>query len=360
MLAGIPARPEAEAANRAVADRARARHGARDGGDRAARQADGRADRSGRRRGASGRVRGAPAPRSRPRRRRCGRSSARVAVGRDPGGERGLDDRAGVPGRVGRRHARAGRGTVSADRRRRRRGHGRARHVRGLAAGRRGPRGTGAVLPDVRVEREGRPLPDRARPRRTCCRSCARGVDGGLRRRLARGRGGRGGPRLPPRRVPLRHVTGGHARDDGRRPLLARLRRRRVARPLRRQLLLGRGLRPLGGAGRAPSQRPLPQRPRPVRGRRRRLRRRPAAPRQRLRRRRLQRGRAHGPLRHRRRATTSRPTATTPSSGGTATGRSRRAHAPPGSARPAGTRAPPSGTSTATAVPTCSSRATPT
>ena len=42
------------------------------------------------------------------------------------------------------------------------------------------------------------------------------------------------GPRLPPRCVPLRR----HERrdgDDGRRPLLARLRRRRLARPLRRQ-----------------------------------------------------------------------------------------------------------------------------
>jgi Na+-transporting NADH:ubiquinone oxidoreductase subunit NqrB len=52
-----------------------------------------------------------------------------------------------------------------------------------------------------------------------------------------------------------------HAGDDGGRALLARLRRRRLARPVRRQLLRGRGARRLAGAWRHAAERPLPQRP---------------------------------------------------------------------------------------------------
>ena len=85
--------------------------------------------------------------------------------------------------------------------------------------------------------------------------------------------------------------------DDGRRPLLDRLRRRRLARPVRRQRLCGRGLRALDGERRPAPQCPVPQRARQVRGREPRLGRRPAAPRQRLRRGRLQPGRPRGPLR---------------------------------------------------------------
>ena len=69
------------------------------------------------------------------------------------------------------------------------------------------------------------------------------------RRDLARGRRGRGRPRLPTRRISLRHVQR-HDVDDGRRPLLARLRRRRLARPLRRQLVHRHRVRRLGRAGR--------------------------------------------------------------------------------------------------------------
>ena len=74
-------------------------------------------------------------------------------------------------------------------------------------------------------------------------RPAAGGTLGGttLRRRRARSRAG-----LPARRVPLRDV---HRRDgdDGRRPLLARLRQRRLARPVRRQLVRRGGHRRLGG-----------------------------------------------------------------------------------------------------------------
>ena len=58
--------------------------------------------------------------------------------------------------------------------------------------------------------------------------------------RLLRAHGRRGGrrPGLPPRCVPLRHGRErGRDGDDGRRPLLARLRRRRAPRPLRRRHL---------------------------------------------------------------------------------------------------------------------------
>ena len=69
-----------------------------------------------------------------------------------------------------------------------------------------------------------------------------------------------GRARLPPGRVPLRRVER-HDRDDGRRPLLARLRPRRLARPLRRELVRADGRLHLGGEGRPPAERALPQRP---------------------------------------------------------------------------------------------------
>ena len=53
-----------------------------------------------------------------------------------------------------------------------------------------------------------------------------------------------GRPDLPARRIPLRHVERPDL-DDGRRSLLARLRRGRLARPLRRQLLRGHRVRRL-------------------------------------------------------------------------------------------------------------------
>ena len=56
-----------------------------------------------------------------------------------------------------------------------------------------------------------------------------------------------GRARLPAGSVPVRDVHG-HDGHDGRRALLAGLRRRRLARPLRRQLACGRGHRPVGEA----------------------------------------------------------------------------------------------------------------
>ena len=80
-------------------------------------------------------------------------------------------------------------------------------------------------------------------------------------RRSADGRCSAGRPRLPPRRVPLRRVARRDG-DDGRRSVLARLRRGRMARPVRRQLLLGARHQPLGAARRPAAQRPVPQRAR--------------------------------------------------------------------------------------------------
>ena len=95
-----------------------------------------------------------------------------------------------------------------------------------------------ALRRDLRARAQGRPLPDhrrRADPpapapsrARTTSAACA------CRRRRT------GRARLPARRVPVRGDARGGA-DDGRRPLLARLRRRRLARPLRGQLLRRRG-----------------------------------------------------------------------------------------------------------------------
>ena len=102
---------------------------------------------------------------------------------------------------------------------------------------------------------------------------------------------------LPPGRVPLRRHER-HAGDDGRRPLLARLQQRRLARPVRRQQLRRGRHRRVLGTRRAAAHRALPERPRPVRERHGRVRRRPRRPRRRLRRRRLQRRRLHRSLRH--------------------------------------------------------------
>ena len=68
-----------------------------------------------------------------------------------------------------------------------------------------------------------------------------------------------GRARLPPGRVPLRRLQR-PGRDDGRGRLLARLRQRRLARPVRRQLVLRRRSSSLGEARRTAPQRALPQR----------------------------------------------------------------------------------------------------
>ena len=149
----------------------------------------------------------------------------------------------------------------------------------------------------VELVLDGGDLPDRA----LGGRSPARDVGGPAgerhaRRNDVRRRRETGRARLPAGRIPLRRLER-HDGDDGRRPLLARLRPRRPARSLRRELVQPDGRRRLGGEGRAAAERPLPQRRRDVRGREPARRRRPAAPRKRLRRGRLQRGRRHGPLR---------------------------------------------------------------
>ena len=187
-------------------------------------------------------------------------------------------------GRTGADEPRAQRRPVPSDRRRPRRRDGRAR--RSARAARRDLRARAEErpLPDHRGQRLGRHVRRPGRPLRL------------PRRRAAGGRRSDGRARLHPRRVPLRdHARGGG--DDGRRRLLARLRRRRLARPLRRQRVRRRGLRHVDGARRAAAQRALPQRARAIRERQPRLRRRRAAARQRLRRGRLQRGRQDRPLR---------------------------------------------------------------
>ena len=137
--------------------------------------------------------------------------------------------------------------------------------------------------------------------------------------------------------------------DDGRRALLDRLRPRRLARPLRGELVTPRGSSTAGDSGRAAAERPFPQRRGQVR-RRQRVGGRPRRSGQRLRRRRL---------RPRRPA----PISTSPRRAGRAAlERGRRdVHRRRGGGRSdafgwyAGPR---SGTSTATAGPTCSSPAT--
>ena len=151
------------------------------------------------------------------------------------------------------------------------------------------------VFEGPRARARRRPLPDRPlagcehrRPRRTRRRrssSCRRrGCRDCTRRRPSRGRRAGGRARLPPQRVRLPGLAR-PGRDDGRRALLARLRRRRLARPVRRQLVLHRArLLPLEGAGRPSAQRPVPQRGGSVRRREPRIGRRRGAARQRLRR----------------------------------------------------------------------------
>ena len=92
------------------------------------------------------------------------------------------------------------------------------------------------------------------------CGACpARARDGPARRCPAPGRRVAGRARLPPGRLPLRRLER-PARDDGRGRLLARLRPGRLARPVRRQLVLRFGSRSLGEARWTAPQRALPQR----------------------------------------------------------------------------------------------------
>ena len=169
-----------------------------------------------------------------------------------------------------------------------------------------------------------------------------------LRRRRLAGRSD-----LPARRVPLRDVHGCDG-DDGRRPLLARLRQRRLARSVRRQLVRRRRHRRLRGTRRAPAERALPERRRALRGRELTHRRRPSPPRQRLRRGRPEPRRPHGSLRHERRLQRAHRRLRRACCGTTATARSRKGPRRRASPLPAGTPRRRSETSTATAGPTSS------
>ena len=106
--------------------------------------------------------------------------------------------------------------------------------------GRPAPCGADRLPRDARAPERRRPLAGRARPapaRRERPLTCRRpGSRRGLRRRPPHRCRAEGRPELPPGRVPLRSHRG-PAGDDGRRRLLARLRRRRLDGPLRRQLL---------------------------------------------------------------------------------------------------------------------------
>ena len=142
-----------------------------------------------------------------------------------------------------------------------------------------------------------------------------------------------GRPRLQAGLVPLRDVERLPG-DDGRRGLLDRLQRRRLARSLRRQLVLELGHGALGGARRAATVRALRERAREVPQREREDACEPASAGRRLRRRRPERRRAA-------RTSWSRRRQASICSGTRAAARSRRAQPAPG---PAGTRAPPSPT----------------
>ena len=78
-------------------------------------------------------------------------------------------------------------------------------------------------------------------------------------RSAVHGRRGRGRARLPAGRLPMGRDarSGGH---DGWRPVLARLRRGRMARPVRRQLLRPGRVRPVATGGWAAAERAVPQR----------------------------------------------------------------------------------------------------
>ena len=221
---------------------------------------------------------------------------------------------------------------------------GRADDLRRIAARSGASRLARALRADVRARAQARPLPDH-RPRRGAAEAATPpqtrsealgGVELQRRRRAGRAR-------LPAGRVPLRRPQRARG-DDGRRPVLARLRRRRLARPLRRQLLRGRGRRALDGARRAAAQRALPQRARagsstsaaaraPTCSSAATAASRPTST-----------ATATPTSTSRPPATTPPPTATTRSCGATATARSRKARARPGSTRRAGTRAPRSAT----------------
>ena len=155
------------------------------------------------------------------------------------------------------RLARALRRPGAAGCRRRSRRHGRARELRRIPSGASEPRRPGAVRADARARPAGRALPHRGRagrgargagrPERDRLRAAARigALGHPPHERRAEGR-----PGLPPRGVPLPDVAR-HRRDDGRRSVLDRLRRRRLARPLRRELALDRRSTSPGGRSRA-------------------------------------------------------------------------------------------------------------
>ena len=166
------------------------------------------------------------------------------------------------------------------------------------------------------------------------------------------GRGRAGRARFSPRRVSLRDV-GGPGGDDGQRPLLARLRPRRLARPLRRQLVRRARRAAVAAARRLAAERPLQEREGEVRRRQPAVGRESRRPRDGLCRRGSRSGRRLRSLRRRSRSGAR-------SSGTTATAGSARVRPPPGWTLAAGGARRRSGTSTGTAGRISSSAATPT
>ena len=113
--------------------------------------------------------------------------------------------------------------------------------------------------------RSGRPVAVVAAPHRE--RGAAQRGRGRLRRGAPHRRREEGRARLPAGRLPLRRLHATPPAMMGGGALLARLRQRRLARPLRRQQLRGRRHRRVGQARRPAAERALPQRPRALRER---------------------------------------------------------------------------------------------
>ena len=167
------------------------------------------------------------------------RSPARVATAA-PGRTRPPHSRPRVPPRPDGRPLRGGQRPGRGDRRGDPGRHTSADDVLRDPRDRPAPCGADRLPRDARAPERRRPLAGRARPapgRRERPLACRRpGSRRGLRRRPPHRCRAEGRPGLPPGRLPLRSHRG-PAGDDGRRRLLARLRRRRLDGPLRRQLL---------------------------------------------------------------------------------------------------------------------------
>ena len=181
------------------------------------------------------RVGGPAAARPRPRRSRGRRGLARLALGADPDARR-RGDRGSLRRRPRGADAAPRRVPGAAERRRESPGDICRLDVRPDRGGTRVPR-PGQIPEDSGARARRRDLPDRALGGRSPTRDVG-GPAGerNARRNDVRRRRETGGARLPAGRIPLRRLER-HDGDDGRRPLLARLRPRRPARSLRRELV---------------------------------------------------------------------------------------------------------------------------